>query len=69
MSVTELHKQIAQLPAGPRQSVVKYVAYLKRRDSSARRRLLTTIGRDMAAGKKYSQEQVDAALAHRSAKG
>ncbi len=68
MSVAELHKQIAKLPAGPRRSLVKYVAYLKRRDSPARRRLLANIGRDMGAGKKYTQDQVDAALASRSSR-
>ncbi|MBL9202473.1 MAG: hypothetical protein JNL39_18325 [Opitutaceae bacterium] len=65
MSVAELQKDIAALPAGPRRSVAKFVAYLKRRDSPARRRLLTKVGRDMDAGKSYSQAEVDAELARR----
>jgi hypothetical protein len=68
MSVAELQKSIAELPAGPRRSVAKYVTYLKRRDAPARRRLLTRIGQDMDAGKKYSQAEVDAALARRPAR-
>jgi hypothetical protein len=63
VSVAELQKSIAKLPAGPRRSVAKYVAYLKRRDAPARRRLLAEIGREMEAGKSYSQAEVDAALA------
>jgi len=38
---------------------------LQRRDSPARRRLLADIGREMDAGKKYTQAQVDAKLAGR----
>jgi len=68
MSVAELHKNIAELPAGPRRSVAKFVAYLKRRDSPARRRLLADIGREMDAGKSYSQTEVDAALARRASR-
>jgi hypothetical protein len=65
MSVTELQKNIASLPTGPRRSVAKYVAYLQQRDSPVRRRLLAEIGREMDAGKAYTQAQVDAALANR----
>jgi hypothetical protein len=68
MSVAELQKSIADLPPGPRRSVAKYVAYLKRRESPTRLRLLAGIGRDMDAGKTYSQAEVDAALARRPAR-
>lgn len=68
MSVAELQKNIAELPAGPRRSVAKFVAYLQRRDSPARRRLLADIGREMDAGKSYSQAEVDAALARRASR-
>ena len=68
MSVAELQKTIAELPTGPRRSVAKYVAYLQRRDSPARRRLLADIGREMDSGKSYSQTEVDAALVRRSSR-
>jgi hypothetical protein len=68
VSVAELQKRIADLPAGSRRSVARYVAYLKRRDSPARQRLLTAIGREMAAGKSYSQAEVEQALARRPAR-
>jgi len=62
VSVAELQRNIANLPAGPRRSVAKYVAYLKRRDSPGRQRLLAEIDPEMDAGKAYSQAEVDAAL-------
>ena len=65
MSVAELQKSIADLPTGPRRSVAKYVAYLKRRDAPVRRRLLADIGREMDAGKSFSQAEVDTTLARR----
>ena len=61
MSVAELQKSIADLPTGPRRSVAKYVAYLKRRDAPVRRRLLADIGREMDAGKSFSMAQVEEA--------
>lgn len=64
MSVTELQKNIAALPAGPRRSVAKYVAYLQQRGAPARRRILANLGREMDAGRTYSQKQVDAVLAN-----
>lgn len=66
MSVADLQKNIAALPKGPQRSVAKYVIYLQQRDSPARRRKLADIGREMDAGKKYTQAQVDAMLARRS---
>jgi len=66
MSVAELQKSIAQLPAGPRRSVAKYVAYLKRRDSPSRLRQLAEIGREMDSGQSYSQAEVEGALKRRS---
>ena len=68
VSVAELQKSIAKLFAGPRRSVAKYVAYLKRRDAPARRRLLAEIGGEMDAGKSYSQAEVDSALARRASR-
>ncbi|MEO5961018.1 MAG: hypothetical protein ABIZ49_06665 [Opitutaceae bacterium] len=65
MSVAELQKSIAKLPVGPRRAVAKYVAYLKRRDTPARRRLLAEIGEEIGAGRKFTQVQVDEALARR----
>jgi len=65
VSVAELQRNIANLPAGPRRSVAKYVAYLKRRDAPSRRRLLAAIGGEMDQGKSFSQAEVDAALMRR----
>ncbi|MBL9217101.1 MAG: hypothetical protein JNG82_01325 [Opitutaceae bacterium] len=63
MSATELQNRLKKLSPGERRSVGKYVSYVIRRNSVARQRQLTRLGRDMSAGKKYSQAQLDAILA------
>jgi hypothetical protein len=63
MSVAELQKTIIGLSPAKRRSVAKYVAYLKRQDSAVRKRALSRVMRDMDAGKKYSQAEVDEILA------
>ncbi len=63
MSVAELQKEITALSPGKRRSVAKYVAHLKRKDSPARRLELSRTMREMDAGKKYTQAQVDEILA------
>lgn len=63
MSVAELQKKISKLSPGERRSVGKYVAYVTRRNTPARQRLLARIDREMDAGKKYTQAQVDSMLA------
>lgn len=62
MSVTELQNRIKKLSLGERRSVGKYVSYVTRRNSTTRQRQLARINREMSAGKKYSQTQVDAIL-------
>jgi len=63
VSVTELQNRIQKLSPGERRSVGKYVSYVIRRNSSTRQRQLGRINREMSAGKKYTQTQVDAVLA------
>jgi hypothetical protein len=63
VSVTELQNRIKNLSPGERRSVVKYVSYVTRRNSTARQRQLARINREMTAGKKYSQAQIDSILA------
>lgn len=62
MSVAELQKEITALSPGKRRCVAKYVAHLKQQESPVRRRLLADIGREMDAGKKFTQTQVDAVV-------
>ena len=63
MSVVELQKKISKLSPDERRAVGKYVAYVTRRSSPARQRRLAGIDREMNAGKKYTQAQVDSILA------
>jgi hypothetical protein len=63
VSVTELQNRIKKLSPGERRSVGKYVSYVTRRNSVTRQRQLARLDREMSAGKKYSQAQVDAILA------
>lgn len=63
MSVVELQKKIGRLSPRERRSVAKFVSYLQRRESPPRKRELARINREMDAGKKYTQAQVDAMLA------
>ena len=63
MSVVELQKKIGRLSPRERRSVAKFVTYLERRESPARKRDLARINREMDTGRKYTQAQVDAILA------
>ncbi|HUG11188.1 MAG TPA: hypothetical protein VMM36_09250 [Opitutaceae bacterium] len=63
MGVAELQKKIGKLSARERRSVAKLVTFLERREKPARKRELARIDREMSAGRKYSQAQVDAILA------
>ena len=68
VSVTELQNRIQKLSPGERRSVGKYVSYVTRRNSTVRQRQLARINREMSAGKKYTQTQVDATLARHPSK-
>ena len=68
VSVTELQNRIQKLSPGERRSVGKYVSYVTRRNSTVRQRQLARINREMSAGKKYTQAQVDATLARHPSK-
>ncbi len=59
----ELQRTIAKLPADQLQNVAKFVRRLKKSTSVARQRQTSRIMRDMDAGRKYSQAQVEAILA------
>lgn len=63
MSVVELQKKIGRLTPRERRSVAKFVTYLQRRETPARKRELARIDREMDAGRQYTQAQVDAILA------
>jgi hypothetical protein len=63
MSVAELQKRITRLSPLKRRSVAKYVAFLEKMDAPARQRRAARIMRDMDAGMKFSQTQVEAVLA------
>ncbi|MBI2813745.1 MAG: hypothetical protein HYX71_05640 [Opitutae bacterium] len=63
MSVAELQKRITRLSPIKRKSVAKFVSYIEKVDAPARKKRLARIMRDMDAGLKYSQAQVDAILA------
>lgn len=63
MSVAELQKRITRLSPLKRKSVAKYISYLEKMDAPARRKRAARIMRDMDAGRKYSQAQVEAILA------
>ena len=63
MSVTELQRKITRLNPRKRRAVARYVGYLERLDSPAYQRRLGRIMREMDAGRKYTQAQVDELLA------
>ena len=58
MSVAELQRTIAKLPADQQQTVAKFVSRLKKSSSAARRRQLARSMREMDAGIKYSRAEV-----------
>jgi hypothetical protein len=62
MSVAELQKRITRLSPLKRKSVAKYISYLEKMDAPARQKRAARIMRDMDAGLKYSQAQVEAIL-------
>jgi len=55
MSVAELQKNIAALPVGPRRSVASMGLFAAAGLAGAAQELLADIGREMDAGKKYTQ--------------
>jgi hypothetical protein len=63
MSVAELQKTIAKLPPDQQRTVARFVTRLKKNTLPARRRQLTRSMREMDAGIKYTQAQVEAILA------
>jgi predicted transcriptional regulator of viral defense system len=63
MSVTELQKKISRLTPVKRRAVAKYITFIERLDSPARRQRTTRIMREMDAGVKYTRAQVEAILA------
>jgi hypothetical protein len=63
MSVAELQKRITRLSPDKRRSVAKYITFIERLDSPARRRRTARIMRAMDAGAKYTRAQVEAILA------
>lgn len=63
MSVAELQKSIARLPADERRAVASFILQLKKRRSPERQRRNARIMRDMDVGLKYSRAQVEAILA------
>lgn len=63
MSVAELQKTIAKLPADQVQTVAKFIRRLKKSTSPARQRQLARSMREMDAGIKYTRAQVEAILA------
>ena len=63
MSVAEITKSISLLTPEQQAVVVRFVSKVRRSNSPARRRQLSTTMRAMDAGKKYSQAQVDEILA------
>jgi hypothetical protein len=62
MSVAKLVKSIARLTPEQQAVVMRFVEKVRRSNSPAHRRKLAKINRDMDAGKKFTQAQVDAAL-------
>ena len=58
MSVAELQKTIAKLPADQQRTVAKFVTRLKKSTSPARQRQLARSMREMDAGIKYTREDV-----------
>jgi hypothetical protein len=58
MSVAELQRTIAKLPADQLQTVAKFVSRLQKNSSPARRRQLARSMREMDAGIKYTREEV-----------
>jgi hypothetical protein len=63
MSVAQLQKSIAELPAAQRQAVAKFVARIKRHTTPASGRRLAATMRAMDAGEKYSWAEVTRARA------
>ena len=58
MSVAELQRVIAKLPADQQQTVARFVRRLKKSSSPARQRQLARGMREMDAGIKYTREEV-----------
>ena len=69
MSVAELQKRLTRLTPGKRRSVAKYITFIERLDSPARRRRTARIMREMDAGVKYTRAQVEAILARKPPAG
>ena len=63
MSVAELQKRLTRLTPDKRRSVAKYITFIERLDSPARRRRTARIMREMDAGVKYTRAQVETILA------
>ena len=63
MSVAELQKRITRLSLEKRRVVAKYITFIERLDSPARRQRTSRIMREMDAGVKYTRAQVEAILA------
>jgi hypothetical protein len=63
MSVAEMQKRLNRLSPLKRKSVAKFISYMEKADSPARQKRAARIMRDMDAGRKYSQAQVEAILA------
>jgi uncharacterized small protein (DUF1192 family) len=63
MSVAELQRTIAKLPADQQRTVAKFVSRLAKRNTPAHRRQLSVLMKEMDAGKKYTRAQVEAILA------
>jgi hypothetical protein len=58
MSVAELQKTIAKLPADQQWTVAKFVSRLAKRNTPARQRQLSALMKEMDAGKKFSRKEV-----------
>lgn len=63
MSVAEIQKRLTRLSPLKRQSVARFISYIEKADAPARQKRASRIMRDMDAGRKYSQAQVEAILA------
>ena len=58
MSVAELQKTIAKLPADQRRTVAKFVTRLRKDSTPAHRRRLSALMQKMDAGEKFSRGEV-----------
>lgn len=58
-----MQKRLTRLSPLKRKSVARFISYMEKADSPTRQRRATRIMRDMDAGLKYSQAQVEAILA------